>query len=310
MVTGGAGFIGSNLVDKLLKDGFSVTVIHNFSTGFERYLDVDNVRVVQRDLTCAEPDELAVDFGGANTVYHLAANADVRYGWQHPRLDHEQNLVATLNVLDACEKAGVPDVVFSSTGSVYGETHEIPTPERAMFPLQTSLYAASKVAAEAFLQAHATAGRVRATIFRFVSVLGPRYSHGHVFDFVRQLRRSPDRLTILGDGTQRKSYMHVDDCVAALTSLRPAGDLEVFNLGADGYCTVSDSATWISSRLGLEPTYEFTGGNRGWVGDNPFIYLDVSKAAAAGWTTHKTIKESVEETVDWLVENDWIFDAR
>lgn len=310
VVTGGAGFIGSNLVDTLLKDGFSVTVIDNFSTGFRRYLNADNVRVVQRDITCAKPDDLAVDFVGAEAVYHLAANADVRHGWKHPRLDHEQNLVATLNVLDACEKADVPDVVFSSTGSVYGETREIPTPERAMFPLQTSLYAASKVAAEAFLQAHAAAGRVRATIFRFVSVLGPRYSHGHVFDFMWQLRRSPDRLRILGDGTQRKSYMHVDDCVAALMSLRPAGDLEVFNLGTDGFCTVSDSATWISARLGLQPTYEFTGGDRGWIGDNPFIYLDVSKAATAGWRTRKTIKESVEETVDWLVENEWMFDAR
>ncbi len=309
-MTGGAGFIGSNLVDVLLKDGVSVTVIDNLSTGFKRHLDFGNVKVVQRDITLADVEDLAADFAGADTVYHLAANADVRFGWDHPRLDHQQNLVATLNVLDACEKAGVRDIVFSSTGSVYGEAAEIPTPEVAGFPVQTSLYAASKVASEAFIEAHATAGRVRATIFRFVSVLGPRYSHGHVFDFVRQLSRSPKKLTILGDGTQRKSYMHVDDCVAALTSLRPAGDVEVFNLGADGYCTVSDSAGWISRRLGLEPVFEFTGGDRGWIGDNPYIYLDVSKAARAGWKTRRTIRDSVEDTVDWLLANEWIFDAR
>ena len=310
VVTGGAGFIGSNLVDVLLRDGFSVTVIDDLSTGFERHLDAGNVKVARRDITRVDVDDLATDFAGADTVYHLAANADVRFGWDHPRLDHEQNLVATLNVLDACERAGVRDIVFSSTGSVYGEATEIPTPEVARFPVQTSLYAASKAASEAFIEAHATAGRIRATIFRFVSVLGPRYSHGHVFDFVRQLRRSPDKLTILGDGSQRKSYMHVDDCVAALTSLRPASDVEVFNLGTDGYCTVSDSAGWICGRLGLEPAFEFTGGDRGWVGDNPYIYLDVSKAARAGWKTRKTIKESVEDTVDWLLANKWVFDAR
>ncbi len=310
VITGGAGFIGSNLVDTLLRDGFNIAVIDNLSTGFERHLESANVEVVRTDIVQADPKELRAVLAGAETVYHLAANADVRFGWDHPRLDHDQNLVATLNVLEACKAAGVGDIVFSSTGSVYGEALQIPTPEEAKFPVQTSLYAASKVAAEAFIQAYATAGRIRATIFRFVSVLGPRYSHGHVFDFVGQLRNNPEKLRILGNGTQRKSYMHVDDCVVALTSLRPDQDVEVFNLGADGYCTVLDSAGWICERLGLQPEFEFTGGDRGWVGDNPFIYLDVSKAANAGWKTHRTIKESVQHTVDWLVDNEWIFDAR
>jgi phosphoheptose isomerase len=185
----------------------------------------------------------------------------------------------------------------------------VPTPEDAPFLVQTSLYGTSKAAAEGYIAAYAEAGILSATVFRFVSVLGPRYSHGHVIDFVRQLVRDPTRPTILGDGSQRKSYMHVSDCVTAvLAELDSTAPFEVLNLGVDGFCTVTDSAGWIAQRLGIEPELEYTGGDRGWIGDNPLIYLDTRKVQARGWRPRFAIREAVESTVDYLLEHRWIIE--
>ncbi len=313
VVTGGAGFIGSNVVDDLLARGHRVVSLDNLSTGFARHLEAarrsDHFDAVECDLF-AESDRLADLFRGADVVVHLAANADVRFGWNAPRRDLEQNVIATHNVLEGVRRAEVPRLLFSSTGSVYGECPVVPTPEDAPFPVQTSLYGASKAAAEGYIAAYAEAGILSATVFRFVSVLGPRYSHGHVIDFVRQLVRDPTRLTILGDGSQRKSYMHVSDCVAAvLAELDSTAPFEVLNLGVDGFCTVTDSAGWIAQRLGIEPELDYTGGDRGWIGDNPFIYLDTRKVQARGWRPRFAIREAVESTVDYLLEHRWIIDA-
>jgi UDP-glucose 4-epimerase len=313
VVTGGAGFVGSNLVDALLAAGYEVVSIDNLSTGFARHLEQasasERFSAVQCDLLL-DADRLAGLFAGARAVVHLAANADVRFGWNAPRRDLEQNVMVTHNVLEAVRLAEVPRLLFSSTGSVYGECDLVPTPEDAPFPVQTSLYGASKAAAEGYIAAYAEAGKLQATVFRFVSVLGPRYSHGHVIDFVRQLRADRGRLRILGDGTQRKSYMHVSDCVdAVMGRIDATTPFEVFNLGVDGYCTVTDSAGWIAARLGIEPTFEYTGGDRGWIGDNPFIYLATERARAAGWTPRFGIREAVESTVDYLVAEPWILDA-
>ena len=313
VVTGGAGFIGSNLVDALLAAGHRVLVIDNFSTGYRQHLaDASTSRdfeAVECDLF-DEPERLVELASGADAVVHLAANADVRFGWDAPRRDLEQNVIATHNVLEAVRRGAVPRLLFSSTGSVYGETEVIPTPEDAPFPVQTSLYGASKAAAEGYIAAYASANLVSATVFRFVSVLGPRYSHGHVIDFVRQLLSSPDHLTILGDGRQRKSYLHVHDCAAAIVGcLGRTPGFEVFNLGVDDYCTVTESAGWICERLGLEPEVEYTGGDRGWIGDNPFIYLDTARIRATGWEPGYGIRAAVESTVDYLVEHRWILDG-
>ncbi|HEY7107093.1 MAG TPA: NAD-dependent epimerase/dehydratase family protein [Acidimicrobiia bacterium] len=313
VVTGGAGFIGSNLVDALVSDGARVVVIDNFSTGFERHLSEASahgeVEIVRHDLV-DDAAALAGFLDGADAVVHLAANADVRFGWDAPRRDLEQNVVVTHNVLEAVRIAQVPRLLFSSTGSVYGEPDVFPTPEDAPFPAQTSLYGASKTAAEGYIAAYAAAGACSATVFRFVSVLGPRYSHGHVIDFVRQLAGSGSRLRILGDGTQRKSYLHVDDCVAAVVHCLPRDPgYEVFNLGVDDYCTVQESATWICERLGVSPAFEYTGGDRGWIGDNPFIYLDTARICATGWSPSFGIRAAVESTVDYLVTNPWLVEA-
>jgi len=312
VVTGGAGFIGSNLVDALLAVGHGVLAIDNFTTGYEQHLagaaTNRDFASVEGDLL-HEPERLVELVSGADAIVHLAANADVRFGWDAPRRDLEQNVIATHNVLEAMRRAGVPRMLFSSTGSVYGESEVIPTPEDAPFPVQTSLYGASKAAAEHYIAAYASANLVSATVFRFVSVLGPRYSHGHVIDFARQLLRSSDRLTILGDGAQRKSYLHVHDCIGAIVSCveREPG-FEVFNLGVDGYCTVTESAGWICERLGIDPEFEYTGGDRGWIGDNPFIYLDTARIRATGWEPRYGIRAAVESTVDYLVDHRWILD--
>ncbi len=312
-VSGGAGFIGSNLVLRLLELGHRVTVIDNFTTGRRENLgahaDHRNLDIRVVDLTDASATALALQ--DSEVVYHLAANADVKDGWKHPRKDHEQNIVATLNVLEAMRTNRVPRIIFSSTGSVYGVTAVVPTPESAPFPVQTSLYGASKLAAEGLIQAYVEGGVLSATIFRFVSILGPRYSHGHVVDFVRQLLADPSELAVLGDGTQTKSYLHVEDCVDALVShLASERALNIFNLGVDDTITVRDSIGWITAEMGVSPALKFAGGNQGWIGDNPLIHLDISAMRATGWEPRHSIKDSVIETTRWILANQWVLERR
>jgi UDP-glucose 4-epimerase len=312
-VTGGCGFIGSHLVERLLADGSEVVIVDNLSTGrrqfVERALARDTARLVQADVKDLE--RVVSAFEGCEVVYHLAANADVRHGPEHPRRDLDENTIGTFNVVEAARRAGVSVVAFSSTGSVYGEAAVIPTPEDAPFPIQTSLYGTSKLAGEGLLAAYAEAFGLRSRIFRFVSILGERYSHGHVFDFYRALLRNPSELHVLGNGRQRKSYLYVQDCIEAImmaTSGEGAGT-EVYNLGHDTYCEVNDSIAWITEHLGLRPTLTYSGGDRGWVGDNPFIFLDCSRIRALGWSPKLTIRESVLRTVDYLRANHWLLEA-
>jgi UDP-glucose 4-epimerase len=313
-VTGAAGFIASNLCDRLLQLGHRVTGFDNFSTGHQGFLEVSaphpGFHMVQGDLF-EDRDALTAAMKGADFVFHLAANADVRFGTDHPRRDLEQNTIVTWNVLEAMRANGVKSIGFSSTGSVYGEPAVHPTPEDGPFPIQTSLYGASKLACEGLLQAYAEGFGCQAFIFRFVSILGERYSHGHVFDFYKQLLEHPEHLHILGNGKQRKSYLYVQDCVSAIlaATAQPA-KVSIYNLGADEYCEVADSARWISERLGLQPRFSFAGGERGWIGDSPFIYLDTRRIRALGWQPQLTIRQAVEKTVDYLAANRWLLEHR
>ncbi|QIF00125.1 NAD-dependent epimerase/dehydratase family protein [Roseimicrobium sp. ORNL1] len=318
-VTGVAGFIGSSLADRLLADGLQVVGWDDFSTGQERFLEGarkhSNFELKRGDNLDLEA--LTTAMHGCDMVVHLAANADVRFGLQHPRKDLEQNTIATFNVLEAMRTNGIKKIAFSSTGSVYGEAVVIPTPEDAAFPVQTSLYGASKVAGENLIQAYCEGFGFEGYIFRFVSILGERYTHGHVFDFYGQLLDHPERLRVLGDGTQRKSYLHVQDCIDAILHVTRADLAQnekhrvcVFNLGAPEYCRVTDSIGWICRHLGLEPKFEFTGGDRGWVGDNPFIFLDTVKIQATGWRAKYTIEQGIVSTLKWLQANQWVLEAR
>ena len=313
-VTGGAGFIASNLVDRLLDEGHQVVVYDNFSTGQRRFIEAASARpgfrLVENDILNAAAVEEASR--GCDIVFHLAANADVRFGPDHPSRDLEQNTIGTFNVLEAARRNGISGVAFSSTGSVYGEATVIPTPEDAPFPVQTSLYGASKLAGEGLIGAYCEAFGMRAWIFRFVSIMGERYSHGHVFDFCRSLFKDPDRLTVLGDGTQKKSYLYVKDCVEAiLTAVRTAsGRVNIFNLGTDEYVQVKDSARIICDELGVSPAFAFTGGSRGWIGDNPFILLSCQRIRSLGWKPRLTIEQSVRATVRYIQGNRWLLETR
>jgi UDP-glucose 4-epimerase len=306
-VTGAAGFIGSTLVDRLLAAGHSVIGYDNFSTGRREFLAgalaSPAFRLCQGDVL--DTPRLAECLHGCDTVFHLAANADVRHGTEQPRKDLEQNTIATSSVLEAMRGAGVRRIAFSSTGSVYGEATVIPTPEDAPFPVQTSLYGASKLAAEGLIAAYAEGFDFQAWIFRFVSILGERYTHGHVIDFYRQLREHPEQLRVLGDGGQRKSYLYVQDCVDAIFTAmeRAAARVNIFNLGTDEYCRVTDSVGWICEHLHLAPAIRYSGGDRGWIGDNPFIFLDCSRVRALGWTPKLSIREAVIRTVRHLERN-------
>jgi UDP-glucose 4-epimerase len=245
-------------------------------------------------------------------VFHLAANADVRFGTNHPRRDLEQNTIATFNVLEAMRANGIRRIMFASTGSIYGEAPVVPTPENAPFPVQTSLYGASKLAGEGLIQAYCEGFGFQAWIFRFVSILGERYTHGHVFDFYKSLKVDPTRLRVLGNGRQRKSYLYIQDCLdAMLLAMSRAGErVNIFNLGTDEYCLVNDSIGWITERLGVSPVLEYTGGERGWIGDNPFIYLDTSRIRSLGWNPHLSIKEAVVRTLDYLQTNPALLEMR
>lgn len=313
-VTGAAGFIGSNLVDRLLEQGHTVVGYDNLATGRREFiaaaLGSSHFDFIEADLLDAA--RLKESLRGAEVVFHLSANADVRFGTEHPRKDLEQNTIATFNVLEAMRANGVKAIAFSSTGSVYGESDVIPTPENAPFPIQTSLYGASKLACEGLIAAYAEGFGMRGYIFRFVSILGERYTHGHVFDFVEKLAKDPSTLHILGNGLQRKSYLHVADCIDAILKAIETVDakISIFNLGTDEYCEVKESAGWISARLGVSPRLTYAGGERGWIGDVPFILLDTRRIRALGWRPKLSIRQSVELTVDWLKANEWVFSQR
>jgi UDP-glucose 4-epimerase len=313
-VTGAAGFIGSNLVDRLLAEGHEVTGFDNLCTGFLQFLDDARENplftLVEGDLL--DYDSVAKAITGANFVFHLAANADVRFGPDHPRRDLEQNTIATQNVLEAMRAAGIRRIAFSSTGSVYGEAAIFPTPESVPFPVQTSLYGASKLGAEGLLTAYAPAYGFQCWIFRFVSILGERYTHGHVADFYKQLLAHPERLDVLGDGHQRKSYLYVQDCVSAiLRAIEKATEpVNIFNLGTDEYCEVNDSIRWISQHLGISPRLTYAGGERGWVGDSPFIFLDCARMRSLGWKPQLTIREGIIRTLQYLKRHQWVLEAR
>ena len=312
-ITGCAGFIGSNLTDKLLRLGHYVTGIDNFSTGMPEFLKEakksPRFDFIEADLLDQKSLVLMKE---TDFVFHLAANADVRFGTLHPQKDLEQNAIVTFNILEAMRRYGVKKIAFASTGSIYGETNIFPTPETAPFPVQTSLYGASKLAAEGLIQAYCEGFDFQGYLFRFVSILGERYTHGHIFDFYKQLLKDPTQLKILGNGKQRKSYLHIEDCIAAMLHIieNSQDKVNIFNIGTDEYCEVTDSANWICHYLGLKPQFHYTGGDRGWIGDNPFIFLDCSRVRKLGWQPTRSIQESVQQTISYLHKNNWLLEKR
>jgi UDP-glucose 4-epimerase len=307
LVTGCAGFVGSNLVDFFLKKKKFILGIDNFSTGKKFFLNNalkdKNFNFIEKDLL--NSNEISKHFKNIDLVIHLSANADVRNGPLHPRLDLKQNLIVTSNVLEAMRVNNVKKIVFSSTGSIYGEAKKIPTPENLDFPIQTSLYGASKLACEGLISAYCEAYNMKSWIFRFVSILGERYTHGHVIDFYKSLKNNKKILKVLGNGNQKKSYLYVQDCIEAIfLALKKSNEkVNIFNLGTNEYCNVKDSIKWICNELNLNPKLDYKGGKRGWIGDNPFIFLDTKKIRSLGWKPKLTIKQSVIKTIKYLQSN-------
>jgi UDP-glucose 4-epimerase len=302
-VTGGSGFIGSHLVDSLLAHGAEVVVYDNFSTGRPEFMPsppppgLQVVRGEVLDLSAVQKAMAGCDF-----VFHFQANADVRSGKQKTRIDLEQNTLATWNVLEAMRINEVKRIAFASSAAVYGEPEVFPTPEQYA-PLQTSLYGASKLAGEAMMQAYCEYFGMHCFIYRFVSWIGERYTHGIVFDVMKKLLADSTHLPLLGDGTQRKSYLYVKDGVAGvmLGIDRAVAQKNVYNLGHDDFIDVRQVVSIILDELKLrEVKLEFAGGKRGWVGDSPLVHLDTSRIKALGWRPAISIEEGLRRTVRYL----------
>jgi UDP-glucose 4-epimerase len=314
VVTGAAGFIGSHVVDHFLAQGHQILGLDNFSTGLPEFLksahQQPGFHFEELDLVFADKVEVALKKFKPDCVIHLAANADVRRGLETPRKDIEQGTLVTFNVLNAARLSGAKKFAYSSTGSVYGEATVFPTPENCPFPIQTSLYGASKLAGEALVQAFAEGYGMQGHIFRFVSILGERYTHGHVFDFIAKLKKDPTQIEVLGNGKQRKAYLYVGDCVSAISTIieKCTDKVSVHNLGPSEYVDVDQSLSRLCKVMKLEPKRNYSGGERGWIGDSPFIFLDCQKLRNLGWAPTKTILDSVENTAQYLLQNAWIFD--
>lgn len=319
-VTGGAGFIGSNFCDHLLNKGHEVVCFDDLSTGNEFFMQdaLQNAKFkfIKGDIQNLEEIKGAVQETKPDWVAHLAANADVRRGLEHPRKDLDINTLGTSNVLEAMRSAGVTKILFSSTSAVYGDPAIFPTPENVAFPEQTSLYGASKAAGEGLITAYCHGYGMTAIMFRFASIVGPRYTHGHVFDFVKKLKTDPTQLEILGDGNLPKSYVHIADLMHGLQlaldgveAKTLSGPVTVFNIGHESTLVIKNSAALIAEKMGLSPVFRFTGGAGGWIGDHR-VELDTSKLKALGWNVQHPLEEGILDTVDYLLKNPQLLEAR
>lgn len=302
VVTGGAGFIGSHAVDKLLSRGNRVTVIDNLSSGrmefIEPHLRDEHFKFINLDLLDAEKLKLAIR--SADMVYHLAANPEVRLGAENTRIHLEQNILTTYNVLEAMRMNEQKKIVFTSTSTVYGEAALIPTPENYGPLIPISLYGASKLACEALITSYCHTFDMRSWIFRFANIVGERSTHGIITDFVKKLKNNPESLEILGDGKQSKSYLHVSDCVDAILFAVENSDgmVNIFNIGSEDAISSQEIAGIVVNELGLKDVaFRFTGGKRGWKGDVPRMLLSIEKLKALGWKPVHNSKSSVVAAV-------------
>ena len=311
LVTGGAGFIGSHLVDRLMEDGHEVRVLDDLSAGslenLKGWIDHERFEFMQGDLRRRDVCEKAVK--GVDVVFHLAANPEVRIGAQSPELLYETNVLITYNLLEAIRKEDIKALAFTSSSTVYGEAKEIPTPED-YGPLEPiSVYGGAKLAAEALIAGYAHTFDIKAVVFRLANIIGKRSNHGVIYDFINKLKANPDRLEILGDGTQRKSYLHVSDTVEAMLYLfkeflKEDKIYDAYNIGSEDWITVTEIAEIVSREMGLNPEFYFTGGvdgGRGWKGDVKIMLLNIEKVKAKGWKPKMNSREAVEKTVRELL---------
>lgn len=302
IVTGGAGFIGANIVSYLLEKNFEVHIFDNLSTGNINNLDLDKVKFYRVDLKNEYKSWPVIK---ASKIFHFAANADVRGGIKDHQVDFNENIIVTKNVCDYAVNNRIENFIFASSATVYGEPDLFPTPENYTSN-QTSLYGASKVSCESFIEAYSNYGYFKSSIFRFVSWIGFGYSHGVIYDFVAKLLKDSSRLEILGDGNQIKSYLDVKDGVSGVLDISKLHDERsaIFNLGHDETMNVTKLADIVCDAMNISNIeYIYSGGKRGWVGDSPLVHLDTSKAKNLGWAPKIKIEESIRNTVQYLLSD-------
>ncbi|MEE3270088.1 MAG: NAD-dependent epimerase/dehydratase family protein [Candidatus Thermoplasmatota archaeon] len=305
-VTGGAGFIGSHLVDRLVSEGKSVKVLDNFSSGRMEFLSHHEgsgiVEVVKADLL--DPEAVRRAMCGVDVVHHMAANPDIRLGTTVTDTDLKQGTVATYNVLEAMRLEDVGEISFSSSSAVYGEADIMPTPETYGPIKPISLYGASKLASEALITAWCGTFGAKSWIHRFANIVGPRGTHGVIYDFIHKLKSNPSRLEVLGDGMQEKSYMSAHDCVQAMVHLidNTDSDVNLYNLGTGDTCSVRRIAEIVVEESGLEGvSIEYTGGDRGWAGDVPKTSLDVESLFSTGFRPEMKSEAAIRHTASALI---------
>jgi len=305
VVTGGAGFIGSHLVDALVQRGESVTVIDNLSTGDIRniggHIGSGAVRFIKHDLLL---DGWQEHLRGAGRIYHIAADPDVRASAAHPEEVYARNVHATVRVLEAMRRAGCTEIVFTSTSTVYGEADLIPTPEEYPRMEPISIYGGTKLACEAMISAYAHTFGWKSWVFRFANIIGERSNHGVIWDFIHKLRQNPRELEILGDGTQTKSYCSVQACVDAVlfAVAHTSAPFTCLNIGSEDWIDVTTIASIVADEMGLsDVSFHYTGGDRGWVGDIPRMLLSLEKIRSLGWRYEVTSPQSVREAARALI---------
>ena len=305
-ITGGAGFIGSHLVDHLCKEGKEVIVFDNLSSGklenLKEWLKKANFNFACEDLL--KPASILKLLSECEAIFHLAANPEVRVGTADPKVHYEQNIAATFNLLEAVRRVGcVKSFIFTSSSTVYGDAEEIPTPEDYAPLKPISIYGASKLASEALITAYAHTYGFNAIIYRVANVIGPRAQHGVIYDFINKLSKNPKKLEILGDGTQRKSYLYIDDCIEAmLTGVNHLHNrVEIYNVGSEDQVNVKEIADIVCQEMGLRDVeYIYTGGvdgGRGWKGDVKVMLLSIEKIKSLGWKPKLNSRQAVKRTV-------------
>jgi UDP-glucose 4-epimerase len=309
IVTGGAGFIGSHLVDRLINEGYDVTVVDSMFSGtmdnLKQHAKNPKLRVCEVDIR--ESDELNKIFAGHDVVFHLAAQANIRKSVVDHKSDLEHNLVGTMNILDAMIKNNIHDFVFASSSAIYGEATVRPTPEDYS-PYQTSLYGASKYACEGFTEAYTEFAPIKFWAFRFANVVGERARRGVIWDFTHKLLANPKELEILGDGKQSKEYFHVQDCVNGIMTgyTKSSAKVNIFNIGLDEQTIVDRVADLVMEEMKLDKAKvkrKYSGGPRGWIGDNPLVVLSIKKLKSLGWKQTVPSEEAIRRTARWTLEN-------
>jgi UDP-glucose 4-epimerase len=307
LVTGGAGFIGSHLVDRLLADGWSARVVDNMTCGYASNLDQHkgNPQLEVHEADIRDASVMHRLMKGCDTVFHMAAHANIKTSLEDHRADLENNLIGTLNILEAMIVNGVHDLVFASTSALYGQAEVKPSPEDYA-AIQTSLYGASKLACEAYAEAYTEFAPMKFWAFRFANVVGERCRRGVIWDFVHKLRKNPRELEILGDGKQSKEYLYVQDCVEGmiLGYRSTSNKVNVFNLGVEQQTLVDRVADLVIQEMGLgNVSRKYTGGAQGWIGDNPVVELSLERINRLGWTPKLSSEEAIRRTTKWTLNS-------